>query len=336
MAPPGIRKKSHDWLSEHSAKPPVLIIHDPVEAGALGLMPDNRPHSDLEDIFLFREKPNINEYSRQHRVFSETLRSHAEAVIYLKHLVGDEASFSQAADNPNQVFTRDSVITFPWMPDFYIPARMKKQLRHPEVAAMQSALEKLGLRKLIELPEEMVLEGGDVIPFSAEGERALLIGYGPRTSIESIRFLADNLIPEHLDQIIGIELAGWRMNLDGGLVPVTEDVVLSDTQSIASSFIMDQNGRGKLDIFGLFNDLKITVIEVSREESVYSQACNCVCLGERKIIYYDLCPRVSEILREKGIAVIHVPGSELVKGRGGPRCMTRPVYAEPSFSQAGE
>jgi len=69
------------------------------------------------------------------------------------------------------------------------------------------------------------------------------------------------------------------------------------------------------------------IIDVTREESVFSQACNCVCLGDRKVICYDLCDRVLNELRRLDIEVSAVAGSELVKGRGGPRCMTRPIYA---------
>jgi arginine deiminase len=44
------------------------------------------------------------------------------------------------------------------------------------------------------------------------------------------------------------------------------------------------------------------------------------------VVYYDLCERVSRILQRHGVEVLHTPGAELVKGRGGPLCMTRPVY----------
>ena len=69
------------------------------------------------------------------------------------------------------------------------------------------------------------------------------------------------------------------------------------------------------------------VIEVTREESVHQQACNAVCLGDRRLICYDLCPRAVRLLKDNAVDACCIPGSELVKGRGGPRCMTRPLYA---------
>ncbi|MGX0829435.1 arginine deiminase [Staphylococcus capitis] len=34
------------------------------------------------------------------------------------------------------------------------------------------------------------------------------------------------------------------------------------------------------------------------------------------------------MLRKRGIKVIEIPGSELVRGRGGPRCMSQPLFRE--------
>lgn len=134
------------------------------------------------------------------------------------------------------------------------------------------------------------------------------------------------LLPKYADEIIGIELASWRLNLDGGFVPVAQDVVVSNRSSIIRAFVFDARGRQCIDIWELLEDVGMHVIDTTREESVYLQACNCVCLGSRRIIYYDLCPRVNDLLRRHDVETHLVPGSELVKGRGGPRCMTRPVY----------
>ena len=46
------------------------------------------------------------------------------------------------------------------------------------------------------------------------------------------------------------------------------------------------------------------------------------------VITYNRNYVSNQLLREKGIKVIEIRGSELVRGRGGPRCMSQPLYRE--------
>jgi len=134
------------------------------------------------------------------------------------------------------------------------------------------------------------------------------------------------LIPDYLDDIIAIKLADYRINLDGGLLPVSSKVVISNQESILDSFLLDKNGQQPINLWKMFNSLGMDIINTTREESMFFQSCNCICLGNGKVVYYNLCSRVKKLLEEYGIEVICIEGTELVKGRGGPRCMSRPIY----------
>jgi N-dimethylarginine dimethylaminohydrolase len=315
--------------AEFAAPPSTILVHDPVPLGALDVMDRVADAATFEETTLFRARPDRAAYWTQHQTFVALLRAHASRVIYLRDLIGDHPAFRAAAQNPNQVFTRDSLITIPWLPDRYLRGRMAKPLRRAESDAMAAAVELLGLTELIRLPEELYLEGGDVIPFARDGRRSWLVGYGPRTRIETLRFLRDRLIPQALDEIVAIELAEWRMNLDGGLLPLADDVVVADSLSIRGGTLLDASGERPVDVLEMLRDLGMRIIDATRDESVYAQACNCVCLGGRKVICYDLCDRVYDLMLRHDLEVYRTPGSELVKGRGGPRCMTRPIYRRP-------
>jgi N-dimethylarginine dimethylaminohydrolase len=320
---------SHDILpavSEFAAKPEAFIVHDPATTGGLDALSSSRSDGNLEEELLFRERPSAGDYARQYEEFVVAIRQDVSQVLYLGDIVGDHPSYNATARNPNQVFTRDSLITIPWVPEGYIPARMKPPLRRPEAVTMEAAARHLGLREIVRLPEGLFLEGGGFVPFSREGRRTVLLGYGPRTSLETIRFLHRMLIPEYLDEIIALSLANWRINLDGGLLPVAANVVVTDRKSILESTLLDEKGSHQFDIWDMFHSLGMHVIDTTREESMYFQSCNCVCLGSGKIIYYEMCARVRDQLIDHGVTVQCVPGSELVKGRGGPRCMCRPIY----------
>ncbi|MFJ9854871.1 arginine deiminase family protein [Streptomyces sp. NPDC101150] len=69
----------------------------------------------------------------------------------------------------------------------------------------------------------------------------------------------------------------------------------------------------------------MAVVRVGRCVARLQEACNYVCLGPGEAIGYDMCQPVVRALREHGLNLTTVPGSELVKGTGGPRCMSRPV-----------
>ena len=322
-------------VSEHAAKPKAFIVHDPIESGGLEFLLSAQSGMNLEEALLFRERPNADAYAIQYEAFVRTLSAHAAQVLYLRDIVGDHPSYKATAKNPNQVFTRDSLITIPWVPGGYISARMKPPLRRAEAATMEAAATLLGLREIIRVPEELFLEGGDFVPFSREGRRTLLLGYGPRTRIETAHFLRRMLIPAYLDEIIALSLAHWRINLDGGLLPVAHNVVISDCKSILGATLMDEKGSYPIDIWDMFRSLGMTVINTTAEESMYFQSCNCLCLGGGKIIYYDMCTRVGDQLTDNGVTVHGISGSELVKGRGGPRCMSRPLYCPVHTSRSG-
>lgn len=326
-----IKEKTGLWsvgpgISECAAKPQAFIVHDPFASGGLDVFALHPSDTRLEEALLFREKPDAEHYAGQHKAFVSTIRKCGIDIFYLGDLAGDQPSYQTTALNPNQVFTRDSLITIPWIPHGYISARMKPVLRRAEATTMAAAAKQMGLSEIIPIPEELYLEGGDFVPFSREGRRTVLLGYGPRTRLETAFFLQQTMIPTYMDEIIAIRLADYRINLDGGLLPVTSEVVVSNQESILETLLLDKHGQHPFDLWKMFRDLGMHVIHTTQEESIFFQSCNCICLGDGRIIYYDLCARVKALLEDRGVEVICFEGSELVKGRGGPRCMSRPIY----------
>jgi N-dimethylarginine dimethylaminohydrolase len=309
--------------SEHDTPPACVIVHDPVSVGAFrGL--EAVDDTQLKPRFLFDGRPDSAAFSAAHARFVQAIARFVERVLPLESLVTDQQLRRRLARMPNQVYTRDGALTLPWSPDAFIAGRMRSDIRGDEPEVMRHALGRLGLTELIELPPGVFLEGGDVIPVVLEGRRTLLVGFGPRSSEESLDVLAE-LIPDHVDELIGLELASGRINLDGVLVPVADDVVVAHPPSVCRAVRITRSGRDRVDVIGMLRDLGTAVVEPTSEESK-REASNCLCLGGRRLIAYDLTPRVHAALANLDVDVVTVPGAELIKGTGGPRCMSRPVY----------
>lgn len=310
-------------IGEYEASPRRVLVHDPAATSVFDRL-SRIPPSELERRFLFRAVPDRARFADEHAALVSALREAGVEVVYLRD-AADPAHLERLAENPNHVYTRDSAITLPWLPGRFFRGVMRKPVRRGEPEVMASALSALGQSELA-IAAKLFVEGGDVIPFARQGRRSLLVGFGPRTVWASIEALRDQLIPWALDELIAIELVPERMNLDGVLVPVADDTILVEPTSIVRSCLIDAHGEAPVDVVRLLASSGLEPLEVTRTEATTMQACNCVCLGKRTLVMYDLCPRVTRELQAREITVLTVPGSELIKGTGGPRCMTRPVY----------
>jgi N-dimethylarginine dimethylaminohydrolase len=310
-------------VSEYDASPVRVLVHDPAETRALERLLDI-PADELAERSLFRAHPDPERFGREHAALVASLESAGIEAVRLGDIV-DEHGRRALERNPNHVYTRDAAITLPWLPGCFVRGAMRHPIRRGEPDVVAYALRALGLEELVP-PHECFLEGGDVIPLARDGRRALFVGFGPRTSRNGIDVLWRHLHPWALDEIIGVEIVPERMNLDGVLVPVTDDTVIVDRSSIVRSFVLDAKGERAVDVLALLSELRLEPLEVTRDEATLLQACNCCCLGARRVIAYDLSERVADDLRARDIEVLTVPGGELIKGTGGPRCMTRPLY----------
>ena len=311
-------------LSEHCVAPRAVVVHDSARWGALASFDGDLDQA--RDALLFQAVPDPDLYREHLARFHATLAALVGQVLHLDQLIEGDAKAVQFARNPNHVFTRDSAVTLPWAPEHYLPCRMARPIRQEEPKLMEEALQGLGLSPLLSLPPGHRLEGGDVIPFAYDDTRCLFIGHGPRSDLATIELLASRLIPDWLDEIVAIRLSPQRINLDGAFCPVGERLAIANLESLLDARRYDASGGRAVALREVFDEAGLALIEVGFEDSRLRQACNCFCAGERQVVMYDLCPEVAEAVDKAGYSVSLVPGRELVKGNGGPRCMTRPIY----------
>jgi N-dimethylarginine dimethylaminohydrolase len=316
-------------LSEYAVKPRLVIVHNPTEFDSFSDFSSTMDRNILMKKFLFREHPDINQMHEQHSQFVRTLQKYA-SVTCLHEILGKShlQSFKNyLCNNPNHLYAHDAIITIPWIPDGYILGNMKEHIRRSESIVMAKVAELLGMKEILKIPPDLYLEGGDVIPFFYDVKRVFLMGYGPRTSRETLFFLRDTLMEDGIiDEIIGFRLADWRLNLDGCFFPVQHNCAVSHADSIVDGMLLRKDVIRRIDPLGFFKKLGFDIISTSRDESYKKQACNFCCLGNNSFVAYNITERINNILRNKGVDIIGINGDQLVKGNGGPHCMTRPIY----------
>src|SRR4029079_3504081 len=89
--------------------------------------------------------------------------------------------------------------------------------------------------------DDECLEGGDVLPAMDEGKRLLLVGFGVRTTKAAAIRLALELIPRHVDPIIGLSHDPAFVHLATGFPILPNRVMFAAAGMFSSGFLIDEN-----------------------------------------------------------------------------------------------
>ena len=194
------------------------------------------------------------------------------------------------------------------------------------------------------------IEGGDVLILN---ERTLAVGISQRTEPDAIERLAKNIFANRhtaIETVLAIRIPESRafMHLDTVFTQVDYD-----------KFMIHPGILGPLEVFKIMpgkrdDQVKITrkreaiadilaealgveqvtLIEcgggdrISAEREQWNDGSNTLCIAPGKIIVYERNNVTNDILRNYGLTVLEIPSSELSRGRGGPRCMSMPLWRD--------
>jgi len=191
------------------------------------------------------------------------------------------------------------------------------------------------------------IEGGDVLVLNKE---TLIIGLSERTTEQAIEWVAEKYLIEKelVRQIIVIQVPSRRayMHLDTVFTMVDRDKFLMypGVKDIVNVYWLEQGSNRRVSAgngYNLEGALK-KALDLSNIEIIYSGAndeitaareqwgdsTNALAVKPGVVVSYDRNEATNETLRRHGVDVIEIDGSELVRGRGGPRCMSMPLDRE--------
>jgi len=192
------------------------------------------------------------------------------------------------------------------------------------------------------------LEGGDILVLSPE---VLAVGISERTREDSIDALAETVLTRSktFKKILAFNIPKTRsfMHLDTVFTMVDRDkfTVHPNILSSITVFVMELDENRKIKIRqedGRLEDIlkehlhldRVTLIPCGRGSSIdaareqWSDGSNTLAIAPGEVVVYSRNHVTNRSLEEAGITIHTIPSAELSRGRGGPRCMSMPLWRE--------
>ncbi len=223
--------------------------------------------------------------------------------------------------NLNQVFCRD--IAFVIDSNFVIPNIIKA--RSKEFEALSFLLDGIDESRVIKMPSEAKVEGGDVMPW----DDCIFVGVSneedfkkytvARTNYHGVAFL-QKTFPHRT--VVSFELNKSDSNprenalhLDCCFQPIGNGQALI----YPGGFKHNDDVKFLLDYFGEEN-----IIEITRDE-MFHMHCNIFSISPKVIVSEKGFTRLNKVLRQRGFTVEEISYSEIAKMEGLLRCSTLPL-----------
>jgi N-dimethylarginine dimethylaminohydrolase len=227
-------------------------------------------------------------------------------------------------ENINQIFTRDIGFV---IDDTFIKSNILPD-REAEFQAINNILEHFDQHKIIQPPEEVHVEGGDVMPW---GDYIFVGTYRrpdypdyitARTNAAAVEFL-QKTFPHK--KVIAFDLKKSNtdprenaLHLDCVFQPVGKGKAIIHKED----FLDENQYRFLVDLFG-----KENLFHINKDE-MYHMFSNVFSISPNVVVSEKNAKRLNDWLRQQGLIVEEVPYSEIAKQEGLLRCSTLPLQRE--------
>jgi N-dimethylarginine dimethylaminohydrolase len=275
------------------------------------------------DYFHFSAVPDADRFRREFDGLVAALQDMGAEVLLVNDILKDDPeAMAYMGTRPNMVFTRDlGVVT----PQGGVLLGMDLDGRKGDPAMIGRAWEKLGLPLLGELEPDGVLEGGGITYFNGD---TVIVGRCSRTNPVGMQKIEAYMKQAGLKRMVTLPCYPHEIHIDGILVFIDKDLAIVHPPDLdfAPAVIKDlESGEVREQmILDFFESEGVETIAINEEERD-AAAANWVMTAPRQIVGYEWADRVMNEVEKRGGKAIGVPGTELIKGNGGPHCMTCPL-----------
>lgn len=224
----------------------------------------------------------------------------------------------------NQIFSRDIGFV---IADKFIKANILPD-REREIKAIQHVLELIPEENIICFPEDVHVEGGDVMPYN----EYIFIGtyrgddypeyITARTNMKAVNAI-QTLFPDKKVKSFNLRKSNTdaknnALHLDCCFQPVGNNKAIIHK----NGFLEEEEYQWLINYFG-----KENVFEITKEE-MYNMNSNIFSIAPDVVISERNFTRLNTWLRAQGITVEEVPYAEIAKQEGLLRCSTLPLIRE--------
>jgi len=247
-----------------------------------------------------------------------------KAVAEVLEKYGVEVFRPKVIEDYNQIFARDIGFV---IEDKFIIANILPD-REREIEAIQHIIDKVQKENVVRFPDEVHVEGGDVMPhndfifvgtYRGEDYADFITA---RTNMEAVKALAE-LFPHKNVKSFNLKKSNTdaknnALHLDCCFQPVGKDKAIIHKEG----FLDEGEYEWLVNYFG-----KDNIFEISKDE-MYFMNSNIFSISPEVVISEKNFTRLNTWLREKGITVEEVPYAEIAKQEGLLRCSTLPLIRE--------